>query len=87
VALSPDGLLTVSNDGPVVPPETLARLTDRFERSGAAGRGNGIGLSIVSTIADRMGSRLTLRSPRPGSQTGFEASVRLASAGSAGTRL
>ncbi len=86
VVLSPDGLLTVSNDGPVVPAETLARLTDRFERSGGAGRGSGIGLSIVSTIADRMGSRLTLRSPRPGSRTGFEASVRLPSAESAGTR-
>jgi two-component system OmpR family sensor kinase len=86
VALSPDGLLTVSNDGPVVPAETLARLADRFQRSGAAGRGNGIGLSIVSTIADRMGGALTLKSPRPDSQSGFEASVRLASAGSAGTR-
>ncbi|MEP9388866.1 ATP-binding protein [Mesorhizobium sp. KR9-304] len=84
VALAPDGLLTVSNDGPVVPAETLARLANRFERGGTAGRGNGIGLSIVSTIADRMGGVLTLRSPRTGSQTGFEASVRLASLG-AGT--
>ncbi|MBA8905241.1 MULTISPECIES: ATP-binding protein [Aminobacter] len=86
VALSSNGLMTVSNDGPVVPAETLARLADRFERSGAAGRGNGIGLSIVSTIADRMGGALTLRSPRPGCQTGFEASVPLASAGTAETR-
>ena len=87
VTLSPDGPLTVSNDGPVVPPEKLAGLTDRFERSGAAGRGNGIGLSIVSTIADRMGGALTLTSPRPGRKTGFEASVRLANAGSAKTRI
>ena len=86
VALSKDGLLTVSNDGPVVPPETLARLVDRFERGGKAGSGNGIGLSIVSTIADRMGGSLTLTSPRPGSRTGFEARVPLANAESAGTR-
>lgn len=86
VALSPDGTLSVSNEGPVVPAEILARLSDRFERSGAAGRGNGIGLSIVSTIADRIGGALELRSPRPGSQTGFEASVRLAGAADAGTR-
>lgn len=78
VALSPHGLLTVSNDGPVVPPEILARLSGRFERSGEPGRGNGIGLSIVSTIADRLGGALTLRSPRAGSQTGFEASLKLA---------
>lgn len=77
VSLSLDGLLTVSNDGPVVPAETLARLGDRFERGTAIGRGSGIGLSIVSTIAARMGSKLTVRSPRPGAETGFEASVGL----------
>ncbi|MCD6071224.1 MAG: Integral rane sensor signal transduction histidine kinase [Microvirga sp.] len=86
VVLSPDGILTVANDGPVVPEEILAKLADRFERSGTASRGNGIGLSIVSTIAQRMGGALTLRSPRPDSRTGFEASVRLASTGSAETR-
>ncbi|MGF7159870.1 two-component system OmpR family sensor kinase [Rhodoligotrophos appendicifer] len=80
VALSPDGRMTVSNDGPVVPAATLARLADRFERGNPGGRGSGIGLSIVSTIASRMGSKLMLRSPRPESQSGFEASVQLASA-------
>lgn len=80
VVLSGDGILTVANDGPVVPEETLAKLSDRFERNGKPGRGSGIGLSIVSTIAHRLGSALTLRSPRQDSQTGFEASVRLASA-------
>lgn len=77
VTLDPDGLLTVSNDGPVVPPEMLAKLANRFERAGTSAPGSGIGLSIVSTIADRLGSSLTLRSPRPGTQSGFEASVRL----------
>jgi two-component system OmpR family sensor kinase len=77
VTLDPNGLLTVSNVGPVVPPEALAKLADRFERGGASARGSGIGLSIVSTIADRIGSSLALRSPRPGTQSGFEASVKL----------
>ena len=77
VTLDPDGLPTVSNDGPVVPPETLAKLADRFERGGTSARGNGIGLSIVSTIADRIGSSLALRSPSPGTQSGFEAIVKL----------
>ena len=77
VTLEPDGLLTVSNDGPVVAPEALAKLADRFERGGASARGSGIGLSIVSTIADRIGSSVALRSPRPGTRSGFEASVKL----------
>jgi two-component system OmpR family sensor kinase len=80
VTLYPDGLLTVSNDGPVVPPETLTKLADRFERGGTSARGSGIGLSIVSTIADRIGSPLVLKSPRPGKQSGFEASVKLTTA-------
>lgn len=78
VSLSADGILSVANDGPVVPTETLAKLSNRFERNGKPGQGNGIGLSIVSIIADRMGSTLTLRSPRASSLTGFEARVGLA---------
>lgn len=80
VTLDPDGLLTVSNDGPVVPPEMLAKLADRFERGGTSARGGGIGLSIVSAIADRIGSQLVLRSPRRDTQSGFEASVKFATA-------
>lgn len=80
VTLYPDGLLTVSNDGPVLPPETLAKLSDRFERGGISARGSGIGLSIVSTIAERVGNPLILKSPRPGTQSGFEASIKLTTA-------
>jgi two-component system, OmpR family, sensor kinase len=77
VALSPDGMLSVSNDGLLVSPEKLQTLTGRFERNGSPGRGSGIGLSIVSTIADRISSLLELRSPRTGGDQGFEARVRL----------
>lgn len=87
VVLSGDGILTVANDGPVVPEETLAKLSDRFERNGKPGRGSGIGLSIASTIARRLGSALTLRSPRQDSQSGFEARVGLASAVAPETRI
>ncbi|MBN9525683.1 MAG: sensor histidine kinase N-terminal domain-containing protein [Alphaproteobacteria bacterium] len=76
VLLSPDGTLTVANDGPVVPEALLARLSQRFERGGQPGRGSGIGLSIAATIADRIGGRLVLRSPRTGGRAGFEASLR-----------
>jgi two-component system, OmpR family, sensor kinase len=77
VNLTPDGKLTVSNEGPVMPPETLARLTARFERAGASIDGSGLGLAIGAAIAERVDSALDLRSPRPGKASGFEASVKL----------
>lgn len=77
VTLDATGELAVANDGPVVPEATLARLTERFHRAGGSADGSGLGLSIAAAIADRSGSRLQLTSPRPGSDTGFEARVRL----------
>lgn len=77
VTLAQDGGFTVANDGPVVPPDVLDRLTARFERAGAARGGSGLGLAIVAAIAERIGSRLVLASPRPGARTGFSAAVRL----------
>ncbi len=77
VTLTPEGQLIVANDGPVLPPEVLDRLTARFERAGASADGSGLGLAIAAAIADRIESPLVLRSPRPGTSSGFEASVRL----------
>ncbi|MCA3562085.1 MAG: sensor histidine kinase N-terminal domain-containing protein [Aestuariivirga sp.] len=77
VTLAADGLLTVANDGPVVPPETLARLTRRFERGGSGNEGSGLGLAIVAAIAGRLNSTLILRSPATGRTQGFEAAIRL----------
>lgn len=77
VTLSAEGELVVANDGPVVPQEMLARLTERFHRAGGSGDGSGLGLSIAAAIADRSGSHLRLASPRPGGETGFEARVHL----------
>lgn len=77
VTLTVNGLLTVANDGAIVPPETLRRLTTRFERGTSASEGSGLGLAIVAAIAERLGSELTLRSPRTGSEQGFEAVIRL----------
>lgn len=82
VTLATDGELIVANEGPIVPPETLSRLTERFERAGAHSDGSGLGLTIVATIADRIGSPLVLRSPRSGQESGFEASVRIPTFGS-----
>ena len=76
VTLDARGQLSVANDGPPVPAETLAQLTDRFARAGTA-KGSGLGLAIVAAIARRAGGTLTLHSPRPGADSGFEAVVRI----------
>lgn len=77
VTLTADGHLVVTNEGPVVPREILDRLTARFERANASTDGSGLGLAIVAAIADRLGSSLSLVSPRPGASSGFQASLRL----------
>jgi two-component system OmpR family sensor kinase len=84
VALRPDGTLTVANEGPVLPPEVLARLITRFERAGSTAEGSGLGLAIVAAIAERTGGRLVLRSPRTGHDAGFEAEVNLPTIADAG---
>ena len=66
--------LCVMDDGPGVPAGEVALLTRRFARSSSAlGNGAGLGLSIVDTLARRMGARLLLRSPATGQSGGFEA--------------
>ncbi|MGR3387335.1 MAG: hypothetical protein ACU0DB_10190 [Paracoccus sp. (in: a-proteobacteria)] len=55
-----------------MPPETLARLTARYERAQASTGGSG--LAIVAAIADWIGSEIVLESPRSGEVTGFRAS-------------
>ena len=77
VTLTPQGLLTVENDCPTIPPSELATLSDRFVRGTHAGDGSGLGLAIVHTIAKRIGSPLRLVSPIPGKSTGFTASILL----------
>lgn len=77
VTLTRDGQLVVTNDGPLLPRETLDRLTARFERANASTDGSGLGLAIVAAIADRIGSPLLLESPRPGASSGFRASIQM----------
>ena len=77
VTLTGEGQLIVANDGPVLPRDTLDRLTARFERAHASADGSGLGLAIVAAIADRIGSPLVLESPRPGTASGFQVSIKL----------
>ncbi|WP_405490078.1 sensor histidine kinase [Streptomyces sp. NBC_00096] len=71
VATSADGVLTVTNTGPVIAPEDVPRLLEPFrrraERQHTAGEGAGLGLSIVASIARAHGAELTARAnPGPG---------------------
>jgi two-component system OmpR family sensor kinase len=77
VTLAEDGTFRVANDGPVIPAEKLDQLTMRFERDKTGKEGSGIGLAIVAAVAGRISARLTLRSPRPGKSSGFEACLSL----------
>ena len=78
VALTQSGLLQVINDGPVLAPDTLARLTARFERGQDTGSdGSGLGLSIVQAIADGAEATLSLQSPATGRPDGFEVRFQL----------
>lgn len=77
VRLDPDGTFGVANDGVVLAPDVLARLTTRFERVGIRLDGSGLGLAIVSTISDRIGSQVGIQSPRPAHDTGFEVTITL----------
>ena len=72
VELGAHGSLRVANDGPVIAPDTLHRLTRRFERGAASSTGSGLGLSIVAAIAERLGAALVMTSPRKGQTSGFE---------------
>ncbi|MFZ1469487.1 MAG: ATP-binding protein [Paracoccaceae bacterium] len=55
--------LQVTNQAPTLPPDSMARLTQRFERGQGGGEGSGLGLSIVQAIADGAQGRLTLLAP------------------------
>ena len=73
-------VLVVRDGGPGVPASTLETLRHRHVRQTGDAVGYGLGLSIVSTIADKHGARLELSSPPPGASRGFEARLTLAPA-------
>ena len=77
VRLEPHGVVRVVNDGPIVPTGGPCGLTQRFARGRTDVAGSGLGLAIVETIMEQSGGRLTLASPAPGRDGGFEARLEL----------
>lgn len=72
--------LSVRDWGPGVPAQHLTRLTTPFYREDSARArtaGSGLGLAVVSKLAQSMGATLTLRAPAQG---GLEATLYLKSA-------
>jgi two-component system sensor histidine kinase QseC len=63
------GGLCVEDEGPGIPPEEMARVTERFFRGRhKSASGTGLGLTIATMAAARLGARLRIenREDRPG---------------------
>jgi len=70
--VGPEVVLEVSDNGPGMDAETLARACDPFFTTKTVGRGTGLGLSVVFGIAERVGGRLDITS-----QVGAGTTVRV----------
>lgn len=73
VEAGPGPRVQVRSHGPIVAPEVMARLTERFARGETRASGTGLGLAVVATIMQQTGGRLLLASPPAGWTDGFEA--------------
>jgi signal transduction histidine kinase len=60
--------ITVTDEGPGIPPEERAKATDRFYRGESARStpGSGLGLSLVAAVAHLHGGELRLEDNKPG---------------------
>lgn len=77
VVAGPGAVVRVRNHGPVVSPEVMARLTERFSRGPTRASGTGLGLAVVATIMTQTGGTLRLNSPAEDFGDGFEAILEL----------
>jgi len=78
VAVFPDGRLTVSDDGPGVPPADRVRVFERFWRGAGTRRtGAGLGLAIVAEIARAHGGTVVV-DDAPGGGARFVLALQLA---------
>lgn len=75
--VGPGRTVAVRDSGPGVPTDKLQSLKQRHARQNLQRAGYGLGLSIVSTIAQKHGAQLVLESPAAGKAGGFEARLEL----------
>ena len=94
VAASADhdqAVISVSDDGPGIPPEDRERVFERFTRlDNARGRGSGgagLGLAIVRELITRAGGTVVLAAPAPPWNTRAEVRLPVARAQQSGTDL
>lgn len=71
------GVITVSDDGPGIPPHLLDRVFDPFFTTKPIGKGTGLGLSQVYGIAQQSGGTVRLES-KPGNGTSVSILLPLA---------
>jgi two-component system OmpR family sensor kinase len=78
--------LTVTDDGPGIPPAERLRVFDRFyRRAGTTPTGSGLGLAIVKAIADAHGASVTLGDGADGKGLAVTVAFRAAPASTAGS--
>jgi CheY-like chemotaxis protein/anti-sigma regulatory factor (Ser/Thr protein kinase) len=70
-------LLRVRDSGMGIPPEALARVTERYFTVGDQPSGSGLGLAICKEIVELHEGALEISSPAPGRDGGTEVRVRL----------
>ena len=69
-------LLRVNDTGPGIPEEQRQRVFDSFYRiQGSEGTGSGLGLSIVQTIANKIGATVSFSHTHPASKTGLSVQI------------
>ncbi|MBL8906401.1 MAG: sensor histidine kinase N-terminal domain-containing protein [Rhizobiales bacterium] len=72
IAIGSDATISIVNRGPVISPDHMPKLRERFSRGETDVEGSGLGLSIVDTIMRQAGGRMDLYSPARGRADGFE---------------
>lgn len=64
MAGSPEVVIEISDTGPGIPKELLAKIFDPFFTTKSPGEGTGLGLSISHSTVEKLGGRITVSSER-----------------------